>query len=324
MIYLCSSKLILLYNMKNIREVPSSKALLSPYSFLYSMGLLSSGYMERLFASGNFLRGVQHMAPIHLLHIDEWVRRRCEPRWGYVKYNYNLFFYNPSILVFNLRNVSMFIIELSSLYGSVIFINTWQYNLPMNYMMRWYARGSYQSSIGTVWQCGTLSNMHSRFILVRRCLALPYRCFNMFISHWRCTFGKILLLIRILRNYFYYYEFYGRVRKEVNKLRKIFKMFYYYRFIESWSHLDSIVLLEPIYKRSYRMIKEVNNAGIPAIGSCSSSNTALWYDYWLPIDYFNPSANIFVTSFISNACMVGYKLRGLSLFLKNSNYSKYC
>jgi len=297
---------------------------LNSYSFMYGMGLLTSSYRERLFVSTNFLRGAYYFAPNHITHVDEWVFRRCEPKWGYTKYGSTLYFYNPIMLLFNLKRLSLFLIELSSLYGSVIYVSTAQYHLPMHYMMRWYARGSRQSCIGTVWQCGTLSSMNTRFLVVRRCLALPYQCYRIYVPHWRCTFGKILLLVKILRTYFYSYEFYGRVRKEINKLRKLFKMFYYYRYIESYSHIDAILLLEPIYRRSYRMIKEVGNYGIPAIGSCTMSNTALYYDYWLPVDSNNPASNIFITSFVSNACMVGYKLRGLSLFFKNSNYYKYC
>lgn len=295
-----------------------------PYSFLYGMGLLTSSYMERMFASTNFLCGVSYFTPMHYTHLDEWVFRVGERRWGYVKHRSSLFFYNPLLLLFNLKCLSLFLLELSSVYGSVIYISTAQYNLPMHYMMRWYAKGVKQSCLGTIWQCGTLSSMNTRFLLVRKCLALPYQCYTVYVSHWRCVFGQILLLIKILRNFFYKYEFYGRVRKEINKLRKIFKMFYYYRYVESYCYLDAIVLLEPVYRRSYRMIKEVNNALIPAIGSCGISNTALWYDYWLPVDPVNPAANIFVTSFVANASMVGYKLRGLSIFFKNANYNKYC
>jgi len=305
----------------NITNISNNKSI---YSFMFGANLLTSSYIERTCVSNNFLRGTHYVISLRIVHVDEWVKRRCEPIWGFIRFNRTLFFYNPLTLLFNLKRISMFIVELSLQYGNVVFINTAQYNLPFHYMMRWYARGSSQSTIGTVWQCGSLSNMYSRFVLVRRCLALPYKCYFYYTSHWRCTFAKILLLIHILRNYFFHFEYYGRVRKEVNKLRKIFKMFYYYRFVDGWSHLDAIVLLEPVYRRSYRMIREVNNAGIPAIGSCSMSNTALWYDYWMPVDYFSPSSNIFVTSFVANACMVGLKLRVYLCFLKNATYSEFC
>ena len=297
----------------------------STYRCLYNLGILTSSYMERMFASTNFLRGVYYFSPQHYTHVDEWAfRKYVEPLWGFVKTKRTLYFYNPLLLLFNLKCVSMYIIELSSIYGSVLYVNTAQYNLPIHYMMRWYARGIQHSCIGTVWQGGTLSAMNTRFLLVRSCLALPYQAYNNYVSKWNIVFGQILTLIKILRHFIYKYEYYGRVRKEVNKMRKIFKMFYYYRYIVSYSYLDTIVLLEPVYRRSYRMIREVNNVGSPVIGSCSLSSTALWYDYWLPLDPISPASCIFVTSFVSGAASVGYKLRGLSLFLKNTKYDKYC
>ena len=180
---------------------------LGMYSIFYSMGLLTSSYKERLFISTNFIRGIEYILPLHILHIDEWACRRGEPQWGYIRFKYTLFFYNPITLVYNLKCISMFIVELTASYGNVIFISTSQYNLPMHYMMRWYSRGSGQSCIGTVWQCGVFSNMHSMFILVRRCLSLPYKCYNKFISPWKCTFAKILLLIKIVRNFFFIMNF---------------------------------------------------------------------------------------------------------------------
>lgn len=311
------------YTNSNI-GVNRCKITVNSFSFLYSMGLLTCSYMERMFASSNFLRGVNYCSPVFITHIDEWVFRKCEPRWGFIKYHTNLYFYNPLSLLMSLKLLALFLIELASNYGSIVYLSTAQYNLPMHYMLRWYSRNTKQSCIGTVWQCGTLSSIHSRFLKIRTCIALPYQSYKVYMPHWRVTFGQIILLIKILRNYFYNYEYYGRVRKEINKLRKIFKMFYYYRYIESYSYIDAVLLLEPVYRRSYRMIKEVNNSLIPAIGSCSISNTALWYDYWLPLDSCNPASNIFVTSYISNALSVGYKLRGLSLFLKNTSYNNIC
>lgn len=354
----------------------------STYRSLYDLGLLTSSYMERMFASTNFLRGVNYFIPTHFTHIDAWsrvifistkfkickwvssLRRKWapahvkleEPRWYYTEFYEDrivrrrgrrvkirqlvkghftirsgmqkgyrtLYFYNPLLLVFNLRCLSMYIFELSSEYGSVVYLNTAQYSLPIHYMMRWYARGADHSCIGTVWQGGTLSAINSRFLLVRSCLALPYQSYHNYASRWNVTFAQIITLIKILRHFIYRYECYGRIRKEINKIRKVFKMFYYYRYIVNYSALDSIVLLEPVYRRSYRMIREANNFGIPVIGSCSVSSTALWYDYWLPMDSTSPSSCVFLTSFVSNAAMLGHKLRGLSLFLKNAKYNKYC
>ena len=295
-----------------------------PYSFLYSIGVLTTSYNDRLFSSTNFLRGVYQFSPKHLLNIREWVFRKAEPRRGYTKYKGTLFFYNPLLLLLNLKCLSLFLVELSAKYGSLVYLSTYQYNLPMHYMMRWYSRGLKQSTIGTVWQGGTFSSMNTRFLIVRRCIALPYQCYKIQVPHWRVAFTQIILLIKLLRNYFFIYEFYGRVRKEINKMRKLFKMFYYYRYIESYSYLDAILLLEPIYRRSYKMIREVNNFGIPVVGSCSMSNTALWYDYWLPMDNHSSMSNIFIVSFVSNSSSVGYKLRGLSLFLKSASYNLYC
>lgn len=307
----------------------------STYRSLYDLGLITSSYMERMFASTNFLRGVYYFLPSDFSHVDEYTYwRRIRNLWGFgrkfklkrrfMKIDRVLYFYNPLLLVFNLKCLSMYIFELSSVYGSVIYLNTAQYNLPIHYMMRWHARDISHSCIGTVWQGGTLSSIGTRFLLVRSCLALPYQAYHNYASRWNIAFGQIITLIKILRHFFYRYEFYSRIRKEVNKLRKIFKMFYYYRYISSYSTLDTIVLIEPVYRRSYRMIREVNNFSVPVIGSCGVSNTGLWYDYWLPIDPLSPSSCIFVTSFVSSSSLVGYKLRGFSLFFKNARYGKYC
>jgi hypothetical protein len=309
----------------NSMAIFEKKILHSTYKCLYSMGLLTSSYMERMFASTNFLRGVSNITSHHFTHVNEFTwRGGIEPPLGFAKFYRTLFFYNPIMLVFNLKCLATYIIELSSIYGNVLYINTAQYNLSIHYMMRWYSRLAAHSCIGTVWQGGTLSAMNTRFLLVRRCLALPYQAFSHKVLRWNIAFVQIITLVRILRQFFYKYEFYGRIRKEINKIRKIFKMFYYYRYIHCYSHLDSVLLMEPVYRRSYRMIREVNNFDAPAIGSCSISNTALWYDYWLPMDSVISSSCIFSAAFVSGSAQVGIKLRSVSLFLKNAKYGKYC
>ena len=326
------------YNAQNT-YVYSKPRNISTYSCLFSMGFLTASFRERTFASTNFLRGVEYFIPHKVSYYDRWgwrvittkrgfkfSRRNTTVKriWGFTKYIRTLYMYNPLLLVLSLKSLSLYIIELASNYGGILFLNTSQYNLSMHYMMRWYARNSYNSTIGSVWQGGTLSAIGTRFLVVRACLALPYRTYSNYASAWNITFVKILVLIRILRHFFYKYECYGKIRREINKIRKIFRMFYYYRYIVSYSHLDSVVLAEPSYRRAYKMIREANNFGTPVIGSCSMSNTALWYDYWLPMDPVNPASCIFMTSFVSSASLAGVKLRVLSLFFKMGRYDKYC
>ena len=129
---------LLLMAFNNISEV---QIMSSTYRCLYSMGLLTSSYMERMFASTNFLRGVSNVSFNKFTHIDAFTwRGGIEPPLGFAKYNRTLFFYNPIMLVFNLKCLATYIVELSSVYGKVLYINTAQYNLPIHYMMRWYSR----------------------------------------------------------------------------------------------------------------------------------------------------------------------------------------